>query len=162
MRITCCVCLLLVTVFAAGCAQPREKPTLKVWHSGNWSPGIFSSEFVLKVWHQHPGTVHNGVMHIKVTFLHASEENTQRTFSFDTWPPNEENARTFRFERGPLAVSPIVRFDIDVQTEETVEGGAFTAIWAISGWVKEADKAEFLKQFEALQQQSEGASPATQ
>ena len=170
MRITCYVCLLLVVAFAAGCEQPRqkpaekpaEKPALAVMYSGKASSGLFSQQFVLKVWHQHPGTVHNGVMHIKVTYPYASEENTQRTFSFDAWPPNEENARTFKFTHGPFVLASIVQFDFDVQTAETAEEDTFTAIWTGAGWAEGAEKAEIQKQFEVLRQRSQGTSSDTE
>lgn len=167
MRITCCVSLLLVAVFAAGCEQlqkkPQEKPALNIGYSGKAVAGLLSHDFVFKIWHYYPGTVHNGVVQVQATGTYVNGgKPVSETFSFDAWPPNEENARTFKFKVDRPGADLQIRFDIEVRTEETGERNPFAIFWADSGWDEEAGKAEIRKGLKALQQQLEGASSATQ
>ena len=168
MRIICCVSLLLA-VSLAGCGQgddllgqlerSLEKPGLDIVHQGQsvegWK-GFFvlehDDEFVYKIWHQHPGTVHNGVLRVQVTSLNINKgEPVSRVFSFDAWPPNKENAQTFKFPIGgqlgvlSLGSSLQIQFDVKVQTEETEEftGSSF---WTTDGWSEEElPEAELVK-----------------
>ena len=149
MRITCCVSLLLVALLTPGCDQLdqlREKPILDLMYSGRAVSGVFSNEFVFKVWHHHPGTVHNGSCLV---------------YSVDAWPPSEENARTFKFKIDQLGPDLQIRFEIEVQTAETKELDTF-AIWTDSNWDAEARSAELRKKVEEAIQSLEDEHSAAQ
>jgi len=127
---------LFLSFLATGCEQRREKPDWGLGYSGQIS-GLFSSEFVLKVWHQYPGTVHNGTLRVHASGAHINGgKPVSMVFSFDDWLPNEENARTFRFNIDQI--EPI-HFRIELQAAET---GKFQVVadWTGTGWGKPAGR----------------------
>lgn len=146
-RITCCVCLLIVALFAAGCEQlqkkPQKKPGLAVGYSGKPQSWLFSNEFNFKIWHHYPGTVHNGVVRMRATGTYVNGgEPVLETFSFDAWPPNEENARTFKFEIDRLGPDLQICLDVSIQAKEIAESDVFV-VWVNSGWDEEAREAAY-------------------
>lgn len=161
MRIAYCVCVLLSVAVLAGCESPpgfRQKPSLDVVYSGQIQGGLLTNEFVFKVWHHHPGTVHRGTVHMRATGEHINGgKPVSERFSFDAWPPNEENAREFRFKvdrRGPELQ---IRFDIDITTEETEKLEA-VAFWKDAAWDDEAEAAEIQRQIDEIMREQKRRS----
>ena len=163
MRVIYCASIVWLVVLFVGCETPpgfKQKPSLDVIYSGKIDGGLFTNEFVFKVWHHHPGTVHRGTVHMQATGAHINGgKPVSERFSFDAWPPNEENARTFRFDIDRIGPELRIRFDLDVLTEETGEFRTF-AFWKDAEWDNEARAAEIQRQVDAMMEEGErGGSP---
>jgi hypothetical protein len=57
--------------------------------------GFLDHYLSLKVWHQHTGTIRNGKLTVTVSGEHLKGNNKEEVWSFDSWPPNESEAKTF-------------------------------------------------------------------
>jgi len=113
----------------------EEQPPipLSVEFTGQIQHGLLSSsEFVFRIWHNYPGTLHAGTLHVMVRGEHVNGgEPKTEIFSFDSWPPNEENARSFRFKIDKVAP---LRVGMQVVAEEC--DALFTRDWTGTGWDK--------------------------
>lgn len=123
---------------------PRE---LHLQTYGRLDPALFSdSKFVLGVYHQHAGTVHNGSVEVTVyryndeTFLQPVEPHETQTWSFDSWPPNKEAVHEFPFSvkaNGPvtgLGPEQKLRFKIGVKTADA-DNSTYSLYWVGGDWI---------------------------
>ena len=62
-------------------------------------PVLESPEFVIRIWHQHPGKLEGGKLTVNVNGHRIATDQHSETkhYSFETWLPNESQAAEFRF-----------------------------------------------------------------
>jgi hypothetical protein len=90
-------------LFTLGCEKgafaPKKVPDARL--AGVFEPGLISDHaFVVTVWHQTAGTLHNGILSIEVKGLSGEplkyDAVHRHEWSFDAWAPNQESAQVVR------------------------------------------------------------------
>ena len=71
-------------------------------------------EFVVRVWHHHPGDHKNGKLSVYVNSnrLAARQKMSTKYFSFESWSPNEENAAELRFDLSNFDDDAIINVEV--------------------------------------------------
>lgn len=122
-------CLLLF----AGC-ENLGKPELDLQFAGGTQSGIISSdEFTLKVWHQHPGSLRNGVLKVTVQGKQLRSESETKKWSFDSWPPNEASAQEFTYEIESRGDDLRLNVTVEVQSAD-IQTRTLSDVWHGDGW----------------------------
>ncbi len=96
------IIFLLVVAFLGFSFYQNERPDPQLRFSGRIQPPLFfgDTEFVVLVWHQQPGAIHNGVLTAEVNEDPQKRDQYWVTvpYSFENWQPNEDQQVTFKFQ----------------------------------------------------------------
>jgi hypothetical protein len=128
--------ILIIVGFVYLVSTNKEPPTVYPRLAGRVEqPFLGSPSFVVTVFHQHPASLRNVILRVKLSQEIALDhrEWPEQVHSFETWPPNRDHAVSFTF--------PLTSYDPqkDLGVEATLEGKEIKrsvsfARWVNGGW----------------------------
>ncbi len=115
-------------------AQQAAKPELDVKVTGGACSGFANYYFRLNIWHQHTGTIKNGKLTVTVSGSHLKGDKKEEVWSFDSWPPNKSETKTFDdFLLDTIGPDLKLTFTISVVSADTRPYSG-TFIWSGTKW----------------------------
>ena len=111
-------------------------PALDAKVSGAALSGFVDYYFSLKVWHQHTGTIRNGKLTVTVSGSHLKGNRKVEVWSFDSWPPNKSETKTFdNFLLDTIGPDLKLTVQIDIVSADT-RPYSETYMWSGTNWVQ--------------------------
>ena len=124
--------ILIIVGFVYLVSTNKEPPTVYPRLAGRVEqPFLGSPSFVVTVFHQHPASLRNVILRVKLSQEIALDhrEWPEQVHSFETWLPNRDNAVSFTF--------PLKSYDPqkDLGVEATLEGKDLKRSLSFARWV---------------------------
>jgi hypothetical protein len=115
-------------------AKESSMPDLDVQFLGSARNGILDYYFWFRVWHQHTGTIKNGKLTITVSGDHLKEKKKVVVWSFDSWSPNQSEAKTYDdFILDTIGPDLKLTVRIDIESADT-RPYSRTCTWSGNKW----------------------------
>lgn len=130
----CIACLMLSCPIATLIVESFPFANVQVY--GRMQQGFVApASFELEVYHQHPGDLHRGKLTVDIRGSGLARRSSRSEYSFETWSPNESNARRYSSPLGEYNPNDPITVVITVQAAE-VRNTSVTLQWENGKWKK--------------------------